>query len=197
MNKRILLLLLICILLIEGSSAVTFGNKWKRTLKGIEVNTLTSPVTVGGRSVGVKWSYPSERVFVPYKQAFMPFYFKHSFPFSVDPCSGVLGFVASFAGDSIEVLWDYNVSIPNYDYDHNSADCVAPSWDCKSVCVETKKVCEQTGKVEECWNECVGYEEQCSPATDRCDIGWTEKRCDVSLVPKKRLLVLVELVRRM
>jgi hypothetical protein len=77
---------------------------------------------VGNQRVNFKWGYDQENISVPYKQAYMPFWFEHQLPITINPCKGELNFITNYS-TSTQILWDYNWVFPEWGYDVNKVKC--------------------------------------------------------------------------
>ncbi len=173
-----------------------FESEWTRQGDGILIDNTGTGKNVGGQNVKLRWGYDPEVVNVPYKQAYMPFFFEHRLQpsITIDPCANTsLQFVSSVANDNIEILWNYQTANPNYSFTDYSENCVLPDWDCNDLCVKDQLVCEEESGQNVCWNTCVSFEQQCVPSIIKCWITKTGaggdyndvQACNVSLQLEK------------
>ena len=102
-----------------------FEEDFYREGEGIYINTVASPRTIESQDIKIQWGYDQEIIEIPYKEAKMPFWIIHDLSYNPDPCKGSLEFVTDYPTGT-EFLWDYNVMLPNYSYDSNSARCEEP-----------------------------------------------------------------------
>lgn len=100
-----------------------FDKNYTRQGESIYINTLTNPIKLAGQDIKIKWFIPKEIVYEENKKGELEHEWLHTMPITLDACNGELTFTTTYPSNT-EILWDYNILLPNYNHTPASALCL-------------------------------------------------------------------------